>query len=74
LKIEWRQAINGVSHSTFKIQPSKLGWCRLPAGCAALTCGYENPTLRVISLLLIRMNYELAGAITRLPQFIIHNS
>jgi hypothetical protein len=31
----------------------------ITAGCAALTCGYENPTLRVISLLLIRMNYEL---------------
>jgi hypothetical protein len=34
----------------------------LAAGCAALTCGYENPTLRVISLLLIRMNYELRKA------------
>jgi hypothetical protein len=59
LKIEWRQAVNGASHSTFKIQPSKLTWRTLSAGCAALTCGYENPTLRVISLLLIRMNYEL---------------
>jgi hypothetical protein len=58
MNYEWRQARNGVSHSTFKIQNSKLTWRTLPAGCAALTCGYENLTLRVISLLLIRISYK----------------
>jgi hypothetical protein len=43
-------------------QAAGTGWRTLPAGCAALTCGYENPTLRVISLLLIRMSYELRQA------------
>jgi hypothetical protein len=43
-------------------QAAGTGWRTLSAGCAALTCGYENPTLRVISQLLIRMNYELRQA------------
>jgi hypothetical protein len=50
MNYELRQAVNGVSHSTFKIQPSTFDFLAAATGThvprRSLTCGSENNALR----------------------------